>query len=113
MNRGSGRILRMSYVVASVGGVTFFVMSVALLAIWPGRTLQEQTRTMSPEHPLGLSVSEQRGREIYGREGCAYCHTQQIRYLQADMTRFGAPTDRTTPGSPKSRVDTTRTTCSG
>jgi len=92
MNRGSGRILRTSYVVASVGGVAFFFLSVALLAIWPGRTLQEQTRTMSPEHPLALSVSEQRGREIYGREGCAYCHTQQIRYLHSDMTRFGAPT---------------------
>jgi cbb3-type cytochrome oxidase cytochrome c subunit len=37
-------------------------------------------------------VSEQRGRVIYGREGCAYCHTQQIRYLQADVNRFGAPT---------------------
>ena len=92
MSRNSGRILRMSYVVASVGGVLFFAMSVALLGIWPGRTLQEQTRTMSPEHPLGLSVSEQRGREIYSREGCAYCHTQQIRYLHTDMARFGAPT---------------------
>ena len=47
---------------------------------------------MSPPHPLGLSVSEQRGRAIYSREGCAYCHTQQIRYLHADMARFGAPT---------------------
>ena len=29
---------------------------------------------------------------VYGREGCAYCHTQQVRYLHADMPRFGAPT---------------------
>jgi len=47
---------------------------------------------MSPEHPLALTASEQRGRVIYGREGCAYCHTQQIRYLAADVARFGAPT---------------------
>jgi cytochrome c oxidase cbb3-type subunit 2 len=92
VKRNSGRILRTSYLVASIGGVAFFAMSVALLGIWPGRTLQEQTRTMSPEHPLGLSVSELRGRGIYSREGCAYCHTQQIRYLHSDMTRFGAPT---------------------
>jgi mono/diheme cytochrome c family protein len=29
---------------------------------------------------------------IYSREGCAYCHTQQVRYVHADMKRFGAPT---------------------
>ena len=88
----TGRFLRMSYVVASVAGVAFFAMSVALLGIWPGRVLQDETRRMSPPHPLGLSVSELRGRAIYSREGCAYCHSQQVRYLHSDMARFGAPT---------------------
>jgi cbb3-type cytochrome c oxidase subunit II len=82
----------MSYIVASVAGVGFFAKSVFLLGVWPGRVLEEQTRRMSPEHPLDLSVSERRGREIYSYEGCAYCHTQQVRYLESDMTRFGAPT---------------------
>lgn len=86
------RLLRMSYAVASIAGVAFFVMSVALLGIWPGRVLERETAAMSPAHPLGLSASEERGRVIYGREGCAYCHTQQVRYLHADMARFGAPT---------------------
>ena len=86
------KALRMSYIVASVGGVLFFVMSVALLGVWPARVLQEQTRNMAPENPLGLTRSELRGRAIYAREGCAYCHTQQIRYVEADMERFGAPT---------------------
>jgi cytochrome c oxidase cbb3-type subunit 2/cytochrome c oxidase cbb3-type subunit I/II len=40
-----------------------------------------------------LTASEQRGRIIYGREGCAYCHTQQIRFLAEDVRRFGAPTE--------------------
>jgi cytochrome c oxidase cbb3-type subunit II len=92
VTRQAGRAIRMSYVVASVAGVAFFVMSVALLGIWPGRVLEEQSRAMSPEHPLGLTLSEQRGRTIYGREGCAYCHTQQVRYVHADIMRFGAPT---------------------
>ena len=95
MNENSGkapRVLRMSYIVASVAGVGFFAMSVLLLGVWPGRVLEEQTRKMSPEHPLNLSASERRGREIYSYEGCAYCHTQQVRYAEADMTRFGAPT---------------------
>ena len=86
------RALRMSYIVASVCGVGFFAMSVLLLGVWPGAVLEEQTRAMSPAHPLDLSPSERRGREIYSREGCAYCHTQQVRYLHSDIARFGAPT---------------------
>ena len=81
----------MAYMAASIAGVAFFVMSVALLGVWPGRVLERQVRAMSPERPLGLTVSEERGRAIYGREGCAYCHTQQVRYVHADMKRFGAP----------------------
>jgi cytochrome c oxidase cbb3-type subunit 2/cytochrome c oxidase cbb3-type subunit I/II len=82
----------MSYLVASVAGVVFFVLSVVLLGIWPGRVLEEQSLAMAPEYMLALTASEQRGRDIYSREGCAYCHTQQIRYLHSDMLRFGAPT---------------------
>jgi len=82
----------MSYIVASVAGVGFFVMSVALLGVWPKRVLDEQISAMAPEYPLALTASEIRGRAIYGREGCAYCHTQQVRYLRSDMARFGAPT---------------------
>ena len=54
--------------------------------------LHAWVKEMAPEHPLLLTPSEQRGREIYVREGCAYCHTQQVRYTHADMERFGAPT---------------------
>jgi len=82
----------MAYVVASVAGVLFFLMSVALLGVWPKRVLEEQAAAMAPTSPLGMSESARRGRAIYSREGCAYCHTQQIRYLRADMARLGAPT---------------------
>ena len=86
------RFLRMSYLVAGVAGLGFFVMSVLLLAVWPGRVLEQQITGTSPDHPLPLTASEKRGRVIYGREGCAYCHTQQIRYLDRDVNRFGAAT---------------------
>ena len=52
------RLLRMSYLVAAVAGVGFFVMSILLLGVWPGRTLEQQIRTMSPKHPLALTASE-------------------------------------------------------
>jgi mono/diheme cytochrome c family protein len=92
MSARAGRMLGMAYLVAGVAGVVFFGMSVGLLGVWPGRVLAEQTQRMSPPNPLGLTAAEQRGRVIYSREGCAYCHTQQVRYVEADVRRFGAPT---------------------
>ena len=35
------RALRMSYLVAAVGGLGFFAMSVLLLGVWPGRVLEQ------------------------------------------------------------------------
>jgi cbb3-type cytochrome oxidase subunit 1/cbb3-type cytochrome oxidase cytochrome c subunit len=87
-----GRALLMSYVVAGIAGIAFFAMSVSLLGIWPQKVLAEQTATMGPASPLPLTIAEKRGQAVYAREGCAYCHSQQIRYTEADMARFGAPT---------------------
>ena len=92
MSRQAGRALRMAYLVASVAGGGFFILSVVLLGYWPKRVLEAQTRAMGPEALLPLTASEQRGREIYAREGCAYCHTQQVRFVDADQSRFGRPT---------------------
>jgi len=92
LSAGAGRVVTMSYVVAGVAGIAFFVMSVALLGVWPHRVLARQTALMAPPNPLGLDAAEERGRTIYAREGCAYCHTQQIRYTDADIARFGSPT---------------------
>lgn len=89
---GTGRAIRTAYLVASVAGVLFFAASVALLGEWPRRVLDSQMQHMAPETLMALSASERRGRAIYAREGCAYCHTQQVRYLHQDMQRFGAPT---------------------
>jgi len=86
------KLLRMSYLAAGLGGVGFFVMSIVLLGVWPGRALEDQIARTQPAHPPALTTSEQRGRAIYGRDGCAYCHTQQIRYLENDVKRFGKAT---------------------
>lgn len=92
MSAPSGRTVRMAYLVASVAGVVFFALSVVLLGLLPTRALNADMRAMGPEKLPSLTASEQRGRAVYAREGCAYCHTQQVRYLDADMDRFGAPT---------------------
>jgi cytochrome c oxidase cbb3-type subunit I/II len=90
--RDPARALRMSYVTASVAGVAFFVFSVSLLGVLPREILARQTMILGPAQEFPLSPAEARGRQIYAREGCAYCHTQQIRYTEADIARFGAPT---------------------
>jgi len=88
----SGRGLRQAYAVASVAGLVFFAMSAVLLGVWPARVLAEETRLTAPVGGLTPSAAEARGRAIYAREGCGYCHTQQIRFTEADVARFGAPT---------------------
>lgn len=88
----TGSALRTAYLVASVAGIGFFILSVLLLGYWPKRVLDAEARAMAPAAALPLSASEERGRAIYAREGCAYCHTQQVRYLDSDEARFGAPT---------------------
>ena len=51
MSRQAGRALRMAYLVASVAGVGFFILSVVLLGYWPKKVLDAQTRAMGPEAP--------------------------------------------------------------
>src|SRR5439155_24601286 len=78
-----GRWLESAYVMAFVAGVGFFVLSFVVLGVLPGRALASEIRKTAPSSMPELSASEARGRIIYGREGCAYCHTQQVRFVAA------------------------------
>jgi len=80
-----------AHVIAFGAGVGFFALSFLVLAIVPGKELEDEIKQVAPVTMPTLTASEQRGRVIYGREGCAYCHTQQIRSLAADVRRFGTP----------------------
>ena len=82
-----------AHVVAFGAGVGFFALSFLVLAIIPGKQLEREIKQAAPVTMASLTDSEQRGRVIYGREGCAYCHTEQVRSLAADVRRFGAPTE--------------------
>jgi mono/diheme cytochrome c family protein len=85
--------LSYAHVVAFGAGVGFFALSFLILAILPGKELADEIKRVAPVTMATLTAPEQRGRVIYGREGCAYCHTQQVRSLAADVRRFGAPTE--------------------
>ena len=83
--------LRKAYVITAVAGLGFFVLSFAVLAVWPNQVLDQQIADARPGSLPELSASELRGRHIYIREGCANCHSQLIRSTEDDVRRFGVP----------------------
>ena len=92
VDHGAPSLLSHAFVVAFVAGFGFFVLSFVVLAIIPGRNLQAEIDRTAPKSMQRLTASEEHGRQIYGREGCAYCHTEQVRTILSDVQRFGAPT---------------------
>jgi cytochrome c oxidase cbb3-type subunit I/II len=88
-----GRWLETVHVMTFGAGVGFLVLSFVVLGIMPGIALAREIRRSAPSSMPNLTASEARGRVIYGREGCAYCHTQQVRFVAADEGRWGHPTE--------------------
>lgn len=65
-----------------VGGCLILFASVFLVAVMlPGLTLTEKpSEIFRPRTPL-----EEEGRRIYIQNGCSYCHTQYVRFLDWDL----------------------------
>jgi cytochrome c oxidase cbb3-type subunit 2 len=78
----------MSKLLLIVGGSTLmYAVYSAMMAVIPGIELSK----VPPDAGLKqLTLMQQRGRDVYISEGCAYCHTQQVRPLPADSI-FGRP----------------------
>lgn len=64
--------------VSAIGGL------VQILPVLNQESLQEPTTNTQP-----YSAVELTGRDIYIREGCSVCHSQQIRPLIAEVERYG------------------------
>lgn len=91
-DHGAPSVLSYGFIIAFVAGFGFFVLSFVVLGIIPAMQLQAEINRTAPHAMQPLTASEERGRRIYGRDGCAYCHTEQVRTITADVQRFGAPT---------------------
>ncbi|MBS1955044.1 MAG: cbb3-type cytochrome c oxidase subunit I [Cyanobacteria bacterium SZAS-4] len=89
---GGAKWLNMAYLSASLAGFGFFIFSFAVLGIIPGMALEKEVARTKPAVMLPPTPQQQAGRIVYAREGCAYCHTQQVRVVTSDVQRFGAPT---------------------
>jgi len=75
--------------------LTFFV-ALIFTALFPAMNLNWDPKTADAKQLFHASVDgmgytpiELRGRLVYQREGCMYCHTQQIRPLRTEMIRYG------------------------
>jgi cytochrome c oxidase cbb3-type subunit II len=82
MNRGMNNVWSLVGACVLIYGVLAIAMGVI-----PGIVLSHTAPT-SGLRPL--TPEEQYGRAIYVSEGCAYCHTQNVRPLQQDLV-FGRP----------------------
>lgn len=72
---------------ALIFGILFISMLGGLAQITPALFNKELTEpTVLPYTPAQLA-----GREVYQRESCGLCHTQQIRPLVAEVQRYGEP----------------------
>ena len=72
--------------IVGTSGSAYLGLSI-LMAVLPGMWLSHV-----PAEPglKPLTAEQEKGREVYVAEGCAYCHTQQVRPLLTDAA-FGRP----------------------
>ncbi len=83
----------LAYLLIFVAGVGFFLLSFIALGVLPGVRLAESMASYPKNEMSDYTLAELRGRHIYARMGCALCHSQQVRFLPADIRRWGAPTE--------------------
>ena len=68
----------LTLVAISIGGI------VEIIPTFTNETTIEKVKGVRPYSPLELA-----GRDIYVREGCYTCHSQQIRALKDEVERYG------------------------
>ncbi len=85
------RWLKHAYVLTAGAGFGLFAFSFVVLGVWPNLTLENQIALTKPTERLARTASEQRGRQVYAREGCMTCHSQLVRFAEDDVRRFGPP----------------------
>ncbi len=86
-NAGLLHRLDFSSVGVAAGSLVFFLIGGLLTTLLP--SLIEASWAEPINEQVSYTELEQRGRDIYVRDGCWYCHTQQIRTLRSDVERYG------------------------
>jgi len=78
-----------------VAGLGFFAAAVFVQGVIPGLKIEASSKnvqdiaTGEAIHPSNYTPLEQRGRHVYIREGCWYCHSQYVRAVTGETVRWG------------------------
>jgi len=78
LEKNAVALLVMTLLTIAIGGI------VEIIPLYTIETTVEHVRGVRPYSPLEL-----RGRDIYIREGCYTCHSQQVRALRDEVERYG------------------------
>lgn len=78
IEKNSILMLVLTIIVISIGGL------IEIVPLFRVETTIEKVQGMRPYTPLELA-----GQDIYIREGCSNCHSQQIRPLRDEVERYG------------------------
>ncbi|MBK9131502.1 MAG: cbb3-type cytochrome c oxidase subunit I, partial [Gammaproteobacteria bacterium] len=89
------RILSTPSGVFLLPGITYFFAAVFVQGIWPSLLPSTNTPAVKDAgtgltlRAVDYSPTERRGRRVYIREGCWYCHSQYIRPVTGETRRWG------------------------
>lgn len=64
-----------------------FIVLSYIAAVWPALSVENDVEPLPGS--ATPTAQERAGLDVYLSEGCAYCHTQQVRPLTQDTTRYG------------------------
>src|SRR5580658_2568198 len=80
-------------------GLIFTMLVPSFNQNWSFATAQNEAR-----YHLPYTQQQLRGRLIYQREGCMYCHTQQVRPLEGEMRRYSVGSSLAIPADEREYV---------
>lgn len=78
LEKNIGFLIVLTLMVVSIAGL------VQIVPLFFQHSTTEPVKGIAPYSPLRLA-----GRDIYIREGCVGCHSQQVRTLRAETERYG------------------------
>lgn len=76
-----------SLILTALAAFLIFSVGAVMTTIVPPIIDKTLWTTDNPVHEY--TAQELRGIQVYKKEGCVYCHTQQVRHLASDQRRYG------------------------
>lgn len=95
----SARLTGFCIFLTFVVGLTFTLLVPSYNENWSSNTSKDQEH-----YHLKYTDLQEHGRLVYQREGCMYCHTQQIRPLVGEMKRYSIGTSLAVPADEREYV---------